>query len=78
VADQVVWTSCVNDEGWPSGSVFGSDPKPPKAAAVQAVVVSIGAQARAHSRAVIVRETNESEPFEDASSRANVVKHRSV
>ena len=64
----------------PSGSAFRSRPQTAsKLLQSRAVVVSVGGKAREQLVQVSIRETNESEPFEDASLNiTNVVKTRSV
>jgi len=57
----------------PSGSVFRSRSQPPsKLLRSRAVVVSVGGKARGKLVQVSIRETNESEPIEDASLRSQV------
>ena len=62
--------SYVRDEGGPLGIGFQEQvPNHSKRLRSKAVVVSVGAKARAWPKQVGVRETNESKPFDDASLR---------
>jgi hypothetical protein len=67
-----VWISCAIDEGRPLGIGFqeqvSNHSKLLRSRAV--VVVSVGAKVREKLVQVCIRETNESEPFEDASLRS--------
>ena len=63
-----MWISCVRDEGWPLGIGFQEQvPNHSKLLWSRAVVVSVGEKREINLVQVSIRETNESEPFEDAS-----------
>ena len=68
-----MWTSCAIDEGRPLEIGFQEQvSNHSKLLRSRAVVVSVGAKARIDLVQVSIRETNESEPFEDASLSTQV------